>query len=514
MTPELGARREIDRQLQQCGWIVQDRNELNISAGLGVVVREFPLLVGEADYLLYLDATAAGVIDAKPEGFTLTGVERQSLKYVSALPAGVPAHRLPLPFCYETTGTTTQFTNLLEPYARSRQVFTFHRPDALLRLVSLERQLRAGLREMPPLNAQGLWRVQVQAIQNLEKSLAQSRLRSLIQMATGSGKTFTAVSFIYRLIKFAGARRSLFLVDRANLGRQTLREFQQYIGPYTNRKFTDEYNVQHLRSNTIDPVCKVCITTIQRLYSMLKGEEAFEEGNEEGSLFEAATGLVKEPLPVVYNPNIPIETFDFIVTDECHRSIYNLWRQVLEYFDAFLIGLTATPTKQTIGFFQNNLVMEYGHEQAVADGVNVGFDVYRIRTKITEQGAKLEKETGRFIPHRDRRTRARRYAELVGVPGGGAAEGQGQGRQATRGPDCPGTPRPGPRFAASTIRHDGRGALPAVAGGEGAAGDEVHPRTTAVAGRHQGPHRRLPADRDGRLRGCAVQSVRGAGEGP
>ena len=98
--------------------------------------------------------------------------------------------------------------------------------------------------------------------------------------------------------------------------------------------------------------------------------------------------------------------------DECHRSIYNLWRQVLDYFDSFLIGLTATPTKQTIGFFNNNLVMEYGHEQAVADGVNVGFDVYRIRTRITEQGATLEGEPGRFIPHRDRRTRSKRYAEL------------------------------------------------------------------------------------------------------
>jgi type I restriction enzyme, R subunit len=117
-------------------------------------------------------------------------------------------------------------------------------------------------------------------------------------------------------------------------------------------------------------------------------------------------------VPVEYNPRIPIETFDFIIPDECHRSIYNLWRQVLDYFDAFLIGLTATPTKQTIGFFNNNLVMEYGHEQAVADGVNVGFDVYRIRTRITEQGAKLEQEPGRFIPHRDKRTRVKRYAEL------------------------------------------------------------------------------------------------------
>jgi type I restriction enzyme R subunit len=406
MTPEEKARLEIDRQMEQCGWIVQDRRDMNISACPGVVVREFPLLVGEADYLLYLNSQAAGIIEAKPEGYTLAGVERQSAKYVSALPADVPAHRLPLPFCYESTGSITQFTNLLEPDARSRQVFTFHRPEELLRLLDLEQQLRAWLRQMPPLNPQGLWRVQVQAVQNLEQALALSRLRSLIQMATGAGKTFTAVSFTYRLIKFAGARRVLFLVDRANLGRQTLREFQQYVSPYTNRKFTDEYNVQHLRSNTIDPVCKVCITTIQRLYSMLKGEEEFEEGNEEGSMFEVATGLVKEPLPVMYNPRIPIETFDFIITDECHQSIYNLWRQVLEYFDAFLIGLTATPTKQTIGFFQNNLVMEYGHEQAVADGVNVGFDVYRIRTRITELGAKLEKEPGRFIPHRDRRTRA------------------------------------------------------------------------------------------------------------
>ena len=231
-------------------------------------------------------------------------------------------------------------------------------------------------------------------------------------MATGSGKTFTAVNACYRLIKFGGARRMLFLVDRSNLGRQTYREFQQFVSPVNAYKFTDEYHVQLLNSNTIAPTSKVVITTIQRLYSMLKGEEEFDEAADEQSQFELATSLVKEPLPVVYNERIPIETFDFIIVDECHRSIYNLWRQVLDYFDAFLIGLTATPTSQTIGFFNNNLVMEYGHEQAVADGVNVGFDVYRIRTRITEQGATLEREPGRFIPHRDRRTRSKRYAEL------------------------------------------------------------------------------------------------------
>ncbi len=250
------------------------------------------------------------------------------------------------------------------------------------------------------------------AIENLEQSLAKNNPRALIQMATGSGKTFTAVNACYRLIKFGGAKRVLFLVDRSNLGRQTYREFQQFVSPVNAYKFTDEYHVQLLNSNTLAPTSKVVITTIQRLYSILKGEEQFDEAAEEQSQFELATSLIREPLPVVYNERIPIETFDFVIVDECHRSIYNLWRQVLDYFDSFLIGLTATPTAQTIGFFHNNLVMEYGHEQAVADGVNVGFDVYRIQTRITEHGATLEKEPGRFIPRRDRRTRSRRYAEL------------------------------------------------------------------------------------------------------
>jgi len=222
---------------------------------------------------------------------------------------------------------------------------------------------------MPPLDDPKLWRVQVEAITNLEKSLAQNRPRSLVQMATGSGKTFTAISAIYRLIKFAGAKRVLFLVDRTNLGRQTYREFQGYASPYTGRKFTEEYNVQHLTRNTLDPVSRVCIATAQRVYSMLRGDPEDAPVDEDQSMYETAAALVKEPVPVAYNPNVPVEAFDFIVCDECHRSIYNLWRQVLDYFDAYLVGLTATPTKQTIGFFNNNLVMEYGHQQAVADGV-------------------------------------------------------------------------------------------------------------------------------------------------
>jgi len=412
MTPEQKARQQIDRQLEQAGWIVQDYRQMNITAGLGVAVREFPLTTGFADYMLYADAKAIGSVEAKPEGFGLMGVAEQSTKYSMGLPKMLPNWEVPLPFAYESTGVECRFTNRKESDARSRTIFNFHRPEELIRLVKLDKQVRGLLRDMPPLNTGNLWKVQIDSINNLENSLALNKPRALIQMATGSGKTFTAVNFCYRLIKYAGAKRILFLVDRNNLGKQTLNEFQQFVSPVNGYKFTEEYTVQHLKKNTIAPASKVCITTIQRLYSMLKGEVDFQEEDEEGSLFETENPLFKEPLPVIYNNQIPIEMFDFIVVDECHRSIYNIWRQVLEYFDSFLIGLTATPTKQTIGFFGGNLVQDYAHEQAVVDGVNVGYDVYRIETKITKDGATLAREPGIFVPHRDRRTKGKKYKEL------------------------------------------------------------------------------------------------------
>lgn len=253
---------------------------------------------------------------------------------------------------------------------------------------------------------------QIEAIHGLEKSLGEDRPRSLIQLATGAGKTFTACSFSYRLIKHAGAKRILFLVDRNNLGDQTLKEFQNFQPPGAANRFTDTYIVQHLHNHKIDPDAKVVITTIQRLYSMLRGEELEPEA-EEGSAFETWENDEGEVQPLSYNPQIPIEMFDFIVTDECHRSIYGLWRQVLEYFDASIIGLTATPSKHTLGFFNQNLVAEYPYERSVADGVNVGYEVYRIRTRVTEDGGKVEVEESDFqVPVRDKRTRAVKYRDL------------------------------------------------------------------------------------------------------
>jgi type I restriction enzyme R subunit len=407
--PEEIAREHIDRLLEAASWVIQDYKQINLSTSLGVAVREFPLKTGEADYLLFVDRKIYGVIEAKAEGTTLGGVDTQSDKYIRGIPENYPAVQTPLPFAYESTGVETLFRDLRDPEPCSRRVFAFHKPEILKEWIEQGDTLRARLQKMPPLITNGLWDSQIEAIHNLEISFAEARQRSLIQMATGSGKTFTAVSFVYRLIKFAKTKRILFLVDRNNLGRQTKTEFQQYITPDDGRKFTELYNIQHLSSNTIDPVSRVCITTIQRLYSMLKGEEEFQPENEESSLFEISP-YSEQPGEVSYNPTIPIEMFDFIITDECHRSIYNLWRQVLEYFDAFLIGLTATPSKQTLGFFHQNLVMEYPHERAVADGVNVGYDVYRIRTKITEAGSKVE--AGYYIDRRDKLTRKIRWERL------------------------------------------------------------------------------------------------------
>src|SRR6266487_3365812 len=411
--PEDRAREKIDASLKQCGWILQDRSTINLSAGQGIAIREALLKNrDEADYLLFVGGKAIGTVEAKPEGYTLTGVEEQSGKYGKGLLDIYPKWCEPLPFAYESTGTETRFTNRLDPAPTSRNVFAFHKPETLLAYLEPEHQLNTRLADllttdqMPKSN---LWSAQIEAIRNLEKSLAANKRRALIQMATGSGKTYTAVNFVYRLIKLAGARRVLFLVDRGNLGDQTLKEFQQFVTPDDGRKFTELYNVQHLQSAQLDRVSRVCISTIQRLYSMLRGEEIDPEIDERSG-YELRESLWKQPPPVVYNPNVPIETFDFIITDECHRSIYNLWRQVLEYFDAYLIGLTATPSKQTIGFFNKNLVMEYGHEHAVTDNVNVPYDVYKIDTEITAAGSRVEK--GFYVDKRDRLTRKVRWEQL------------------------------------------------------------------------------------------------------
>lgn len=412
--PEQQARVRIDSQLVACGWSVQDFAKADFSAGRGIALREVRLKTGPCDYLLLVDRKPVGVIEAKKEGTTLSRVADQSASYADNLPDYLAAElETPPPFRYESTGVETYFRDERDPFPRSRRVFAFHRPETLAEWASEPDTLRTRLTRMArsaPLVTEGMRDCQIEAIEGLEKSFTRADPRALIHMATGAGKTFTACAFIYRLIKHAGAKRVLFLVDRSNLGEQARDEFARYRTPDTGRLFTELYNVQHLTSPHIDDVAKVTICTIQRLYSILRGEE-LAEGADDLSGAELAQALgTTHARDVAYNPAVPIEQFDFIVTDECHRSIYNLWRQALEYFDAFLIGLTATPAPQTIAYFHQNRVAEYNHERAVADGVNVGYDVYRIRTRVTEQGGKVEK--GLLIDHRSKASRAARQAVL------------------------------------------------------------------------------------------------------
>lgn len=415
---EVQARRVIDAQLAAAGWVVQDYADVNPSAGVGVAVREFRLVTGYADYLLYVDGKIVGVIEAKREGTALVGVEQQTAKYSAGLRKEdqLAAWRRdePLPFLYESTGAETRFTNRLDPKPRSREVFTFAQPQTLRSWMQQADErpdaptFRARLQHLPNLDPKGLRPNQIQAIEGIERSLTENRPRGLVQMATGAGKTFTAVTASYRLIKHAGASKILFLVDRNNLGEQAQSEFDNYVPLDDGRRFGDIYNVQRLGGRTVLGSTNVAISTIQRLFLMLQGKDlpdADVDDDVDGDPVEPDS-----PVDVVYNPNVPPETFDLIIVDECHRSIYGRWRAVLDYFDAPIIGLTATPTKQTLGFFDQNLVSEYTYEESVIDGVNVPFDVYKIRTEITEQGATIDAKT--VVPVRDRRTRAQRYIEL------------------------------------------------------------------------------------------------------
>jgi type I restriction enzyme R subunit len=408
-TPEAKARQTIDERLATAGWSVQDMKALNLGAGVGVAVREYPTDSGPADYVLFVNRNPVGVIEAKKDaaGENLTATESQTERYAAAN-LKWRKDNAPLRFLFEATGQIIRFTDNADPAPRSREVFHFFKPETLAAWSAQPDTLRRRLAEhMPALPAENLRDCQISAVTGLEKSLAINKPRALVHMATGAGKTFTAITSIYRLLKFGGAKRILFLVDTRNLGKQAHQEFMAYTPPDDGRKFTELYNVQRLASPHIDPHSQVCISTIQRMYSILSGEP-IDESAEDVSLNEVQQTKAQEKF-VRYSPAVPIETFDFVIIDECHRSIYNLWKQVLDYFDASLVGLTATPDKRTFGFFNENIVAEYTYEQSVADGVNVGYDVYEIETEITKKGAEVKAKE--WVDHRDRQTRKKRWAE-------------------------------------------------------------------------------------------------------
>lgn len=410
--PEQIARDNIDKMLCNAGWVIQSKSTVNLAAAQGVAVREYQTDIGPADYVLFVDRKPVGVIEAKKEeeGHRLTVVEEQSSEYANAKLKFL--NNDPLPFVYESTGIVTRFTDYRDPKPRGRNVFHFHQPGTIAEWLKKGDSLRTRLQNPPVLDETGLRPAQIKAVKNLEHSFKKNRPKALIQMATGAGKTFTAATFVYRLLKNADAKRILFLVDTKNLGEQAEQEFMTFQPNDDNRKFTELYNVQRLTSSFIASDSQVCISTIQRMYAILKGEELDESSEQdnpnESSWMEQQLNK-KQAMPVEYTHKVPIEQFDFIVIDECHRSIYNLWKQVLDYFDAYLIGLTATPDKRTFGFFNENVVSEYTYEESVIDGVNVPYDVYNIETEISKNGDVVK--GGWFLDRRDKLTRKKRWQQ-------------------------------------------------------------------------------------------------------
>ncbi len=384
MTPEEKARVKIDQWFCDAGWKVVDRDEYEPTI-TAVAIRE-GLLKGnlEADYFLFINGKAVGVLEAKREEVDISSdkVSKQAITYAENVPDCYQAWQRPLPFLYKSNGKKIEFLDFRKHETTDWETINrIHTPKELVKMLGIEDPF-AGL---PTLSKKGLRDCQYEAVTELEKSFRTGQNRALMVLATGAGKTYTACLTAYRMLSYTPMRRVLFLVDRNNLGRQAENEFGTFRLTETGDAFNSIYAVNRLKSAEVPSDSNVVICTIQRLFSLLKGEEITDTDDDDE---DTADGEVELP----ENPNLPRDFFDLIIIDECHRSIYGNWRKVLEYFDtARLIGLTATPIPDTMAFFNNNRVVNYTLEQSIIDGVNVDNRIYRIKTKVTEEGGAILK---------------------------------------------------------------------------------------------------------------------------
>ena len=392
MTPEEKARVKIDQMFEEAGWQVVDRDFYSptISAA---AIRE-GLLKGnhEADYFLFINGKAVGVLEAKRAEVDVKAdkVTAQTKNYTRIVPNCYQVWQTPLPIGYQSNGEETYFFDFRNPDREMESVNRIHTPKELSKMLGIE-DIYAGL---PTLKKKGLRDCQFEAITELEKSFRAGQNKALMVLATGSGKTYTACLASYRFLAYTPMRRILFLVDRNNLGKQAEGEFGMFRLTENGDPFNTIYTVNRLKSAKIPSDSNVVISTIQRLFSLLKGEDITDVDDEDDDTD------IDTPVELPENPALPKDFFDVIIIDECHRSIYGNWKKVLDYFtSAKMIGLTATPVPETMAFFNNNRIVNYTLEKSIVDGVNVDCRVYRIKTQATEnccaikQGDKLRVET-------------------------------------------------------------------------------------------------------------------------
>jgi type I restriction enzyme R subunit len=393
MLPEQKARIEIDRRLENAGWRVCGRSEFSAAVS-AVAVRESILQGGlEADYLLFINGKAIGVLEAKKPDVDLVQVAAdQAENYAKQLPDWCPFWHNPLKFIYLSNGHELLYKNIDGEITEYQLITEMHTPKQLAKAAHVMDEF-AGL---PYLNPKGLRKCQFEAVSALENSLRSGQKRALIALATGAGKTFTACMAAYRLLSYTPAKRILFLVDRNNLGRQAEGEFGTFRLTENGEPFNTVFVTERLKSPGIPPESNVVISTIQRIFAVLTGQDfAGEDDEKDDNLGAYAIRPLPDDTPVEIgdNPRLPVNYFDYIIVDECHRSIYGKWQQVLNYFEtARIVGLTATPAPETWAFFNDNRIVNYTLEKSIADGINVDYRVFRIKTKVSEEGGVIDKE--------------------------------------------------------------------------------------------------------------------------
>ena len=423
LLPEQKAREIIDRMLNDAGWTVVSRNERTDRINAMAVKEE--LLQGnlEADYYLYLDGKAIGVLEAKRAENPLgVDVEDQAINYTKQIPSDIPCWTKPLPLAYISNGEIIKFKDLrdvdseFEEIKDTRGVPCMHSPKYMIKeLKAPITSDYAMLPAVPPAKPGYLRKCQHEAISEIELNFKRGINRCLLDLATGSGKTFTACMMSYRALSYCPkVEHILYLVDRNNLGRQTENEFNQFKLTENRKSFSSIYPVVRLKKADEAKNYAVCISTIQRLFAVLTGQsftdsdDDIDDQNDEDKFFKYDDDIYA-PVKLEGTITLPKDFFQLIIVDECHRSIYGRWRRVLEYFDnAKIIGLTATPTPQAYAFFnckqivdgKYNPTFQYSIEQSYSDGINVPPRIYRIKTEVTENGGDIKEKEKVFEVNR------------------------------------------------------------------------------------------------------------------
>ena len=402
MTPEEKARVKIDKQLMDAGWDIVSRNEY--IPHNSVAVKE-GLMQGnkESDYLLFVDNKAIAVIEAKAEDNTLGDVVAQQAEWYSTHPQSWVGmwFKGQIPLVYLANGSKIYFKNMLSDlYGDYVEIPAMHSPKKMLQIIGKKSEYGA----LPRIEKKGLRDCQYNAEVALEASLKDGKKKALAILATGSGKTYLACLASYRMLNYTPVKRVLFLVDRNNLARQTESEFSLFDRTENGHALSSLYQINRLRKPE-DINGQVVISTIQKLFAVLTGQNISddnEDAEDENSNRDNEKDL-KEVIQLGNDLKLPSDFFQFIIVDECHRSIYGKWKAVLDYFkDAKVLGLTATPTPEAYAYFNNNIIEQYTYDDSVVDGVNVPARVYRIMTEATVHGGTINE--GEKVVELTRRT--------------------------------------------------------------------------------------------------------------